>query len=181
MKGIINKGIQELVETQFGAEAWQKIKERAGCEEPFFAASENYPDEMTIALVKAASEVSGLSPEEVQMEFGKFWVPNTGKKAYPTFFQIAGSTPREFLLNMDRVHDIVTRTGGNATPPRFTYEELPDGKLIMRYHSKRKLCPVLRGLILGVGILYRKKLEVTEKCCMHQGADYCEMEVSFDA
>ncbi|OGV67909.1 MAG: hypothetical protein A2283_12200 [Lentisphaerae bacterium RIFOXYA12_FULL_48_11] len=181
MKGIINKGIQELVETKFGVEAWLKIKELANCEEPFFAASENYPDEMTIALVKAAAEVSGLSPEEVQVEFGKYWVPNTGRKAYPTFFQIAGTTPREFLINMNRVHDIATRTAVGAAPPKFSYEELPDGKLIMRYHSKRKLCSVLRGLIMGVGILYQKELEVVEKCCMFQGADYCEMEISFDA
>ena len=29
MKGVVNKGIQELVEAKFGAEAWQKVKELA--------------------------------------------------------------------------------------------------------------------------------------------------------
>jgi hypothetical protein len=36
MKGVINKGIQELIEAEFGAEAWGRIKEMAKCEEPFF-------------------------------------------------------------------------------------------------------------------------------------------------
>jgi len=179
MKGVINKGIQELVEAQFGAEAWEQIKTRAGCEEPFFAASEDYPDELTLALVQAASEVSGLPAETLLVEFGKFWVPHTGKESYPTFFRLAGSSPRQFLLNMDRVHQQVTRNVRHAAPPRFTYEDLPDGRLLMHYHSKRGLCAVLRGLILGVGIYFDQELQVREIACQHQGASHCTMEVIF--
>ncbi len=77
MKGIINKGIQELVEAKFGAEAWGKVKELAKCEKPFFSASEDYPDQMTLDLANATSEVSGLPLQTVLFEFGKFRVSNT--------------------------------------------------------------------------------------------------------
>ena len=179
MKGVINKGIQELVEARFGAEAWEQVKARAGCEEPFFAVSEDYPDEMTLALAQAAAEVSGWPTETVLVEFGKFWVPHTGRETYPTFFQLAGSSPREFLLNMDRVHEQVTRSMLNAVPPRFSYKELPDGRLLMHYHSQRGLCAVLRGLILGVGLFFHQELQVRERACSHQGSPHCTMEIIF--
>jgi len=179
VKGIINKGIQEMVETKFGKEAWEKVKSLAGCQEPFFAISQDYPDETTIKLIKAASQVSGLSEETVQVEYGKFIVPNTLKNYYPTYFILAGSSPREFLLNMNRVHEQVTRNMANARPPRFSYEEPPDGRLIMHYESSRGLCPVLKGLIEGVGLLFGQELVVRETACTKRGDPHCTMEVTF--
>lgn len=179
MKGIINKGIQELVKTKFGAEAWEKVKSLAGCEEPFFAVSLDYPDKMTLALVKAASEVTGLPTETVMLEYGKFMVPNTLKKNYPTYFALGGSSPKEFLLNMDRVHELATKSVSNPVPPRFDYEELPDGRLLMHYNSKRGLCTVLYGLILGIGVFFSQELQVREIACIHKGNPQCTMEITF--
>lgn len=179
MKGVINKGVQELVETRFGTEAWEQVKSLAGCEEPFFSISEEYPDATTLALVQAASEVSGLSQETILVEFGKFWVTHTGKESYPTYYKLMGSTPREFLLNMNKVHRQVTQNMTNAHPPRFTYDELPDGRLLMHYQSDRNLCPVLRGLILGVGLYFGQELQVKEIACMKKGDPRCTMEITF--
>jgi predicted hydrocarbon binding protein len=179
MKGVINKGIQELVEAKFGAEAWGKIKEMAKCEEPFFSTSEDYPDQMTMDLAHAASEVSGLPMETVLVEFGKFWVSKTGFKSYPTFFKLAGKTAREFLLNLNKVHNQVTKNIRNARPPSFEYEELPDGRLLMHYRSDRRLCAVMRGLILGVGIHFDEELQLKETSCMNNGDPQCTMQISF--
>lgn len=178
MKGIINKGIEELVEKKFGAETWQKVKALAGCKEPFFAISLDYPDKSTLALVKAVSEVSGLPMETVMIEYGKFIVPNTLKENYSTYFELAGTSAKEFLLNMDRVHEHVTKVMEKVSPPRFEYEEI-DGKLQMKYHSKRNLCAVLHGLILGVGILFDQELQVQEIACVQKGDSHCIMEVTF--
>ena len=179
MKGIITQGIKEMVEAKYGTAAWEKVKSLAGCEEPFFAISLDYPDDMTLALVKAASEVSGLPAETVMIEYGKFMVLNTLKNHYPTYFALGGASPREFLLNMDRVHNEATKSVPLAAPPRFDYEELPDGRLLMHYSSNRGLCTVLRGLILGVGLLFSQDLQVQEIACMHKGNQRCTMEVSF--
>ena len=179
MKGVINKGIQDMVEKLFGPEAWEKVKSLAGCDEPFFAIGSDYPDEMTVALVKAASEVAELPVETVMVEYGKFMVPNTLKEQYAAYFALAGSSPREFLLNVPRVHEYVTRSIPNAAPPKFEYEDLPDGRMLMKYESPRRLCPVLRGLILGVGLLFDQELEVQETACMQSGAPQCVMEVTF--
>lgn len=179
MKGVVNKGIQELVEQRFGTEVWQRVKSAAGCDEPFFATSEDYPDELTLALIGAISQIADLSPETVQIEFGRFWVTNTGRATYPSLFQIAGKDPRELLRNLNRIHEQVTRSIANASPPHFECEELPDGRLRMHYHSERGLCAVVHGLILGVGDLFGQELRVQETACARQGAACCTMEVTF--
>ncbi len=179
MKGIINKGIQELVEAKFGDQAWHKVMELAKCEEHFFSASEDYPDQLTLDLASAAAQVSGLPLETVLVEFGKFWVTNTAPRTYPTFFKLAGTSAREFLLSMGKVHDQVTRSVPNARPPRFDYEELPNARLLIHYRSERRLCAVLRGLIMGVGLHLGEELQVRETACANQGAPHCTMEVTF--
>jgi hypothetical protein len=179
MKGIVNKGLQEMIEASYGAQTWEKTKSLAGCEEPFFAVSLDYPDEMTLALVQAACQVSGLPAQTLMVEYGRFVVPHTLRQHYPTYFALAGSSPREFLLNMDRVHEQTTTSVMNSTPPRFDYEELPDGRLLMHYNSKRRLCAVLHGLILGVGLLFNQDLQVQETSCMHKGGQRCTMAVTF--
>ena len=126
MKGVINKGIQEMIEAKFGHVLWEKIKERAGCEEPAFVLSIDYPDEMSVALVQAAAEILDLPMESVMIDFGRYWVPNTGKSQYPSYFALAGATPGEFLLNLDRIHEHVTQNIPGAKPPRFEIEELAD-------------------------------------------------------
>ena len=80
---------------------------------------------------------------------------------------------------MNRVHDHATRSISQAVPPKFEYKELPDGRLLMHYFSKRGLCAVLRGLILGVGILFDQELQVKEIACMQKGDSHCIMEITF--
>ncbi len=179
MKGVINKGIQDLVESHYGPESWQKVQDLADCKEPFFAVSKDYPDAMTMALIMATAKVSGQDPAEVMIAFGRHWVSEVGAKCYPAFYQIAGDNPREFLLNMNAVHEQVTRNMDEASPPSFIYEELPGGRLLLHYESERSLCPVLKGLILGVGDYFGQELTVVETSCQKKGDPRCTMEVTF--
>jgi len=179
MKGIINKGIQDLVEHEMGSDIWAQVKERAGCEEPFFATSEDYPDQLTMKLIDAAADVCGRRQDEIMVDLGRFWVIHTGRTSYPSLFSVAGSDPREFLCNMNKVHEQATRSVTNAAPPRFEFNEMPDGRLLIHYHSSRSLCPLFRGLVLGVGKLFKQELTVEEVACARKGASHCTMEVTF--
>jgi hypothetical protein len=50
-------------------------------------------------------------------------------------------------------------------------------RVIVVYQSGRRLCPVAKGLVLGVGDHYDEPLSVTENRCMHERADVCELVV----
>lgn len=179
MKGVINKGIEDLVTTKFGIDAWEKVKSIAKCDEPFFATSATYPDESTISLIQAASEVCGLTPETIMIEYGRYIVPKTLKESYPTYYALAGSSSRDFIRNLSKVHDVATKNISGAAPPEFEFEDLPSGAMMMYYRSSRKLCSILKGLVLGVGDLFNEKLKVRETTCMHNGDEKCSVEIIF--
>jgi len=74
-----------------------------------------------------------------------------------------------------------TRSISGAVPRRFEFEELPTGRLHMRYHchSDRKLCALLRGLILGIGDLFQQLAQVDDIARTDRGHSHCIKEIAF--
>ncbi len=178
MKGIINKGIQEFVEDTFGSLEWDSIKKYCNCEEFFFAASKDYPDKITLELLSATASITQMPQDELMEKFGRFFMQNTGLKTYSFYYELAGKNPREFLLNMEKLFQHVTNNIGNNNLLRFQYNELPEGKLSIHYNSERKLCPILKGLLLGIGSYLDQKLEINESSCMLLGDNECAIEIT---
>lgn len=176
MYGLVNAAVQDLVCTSFGPDKWEAIKVKAGIEEvDTFSRMGQYPDEMTYRLVAAASDVLGLSSDEVMIAFGEFWVLYTGRLGYGHLFDIAGNSLRDFLLNLDALH---TRVGQNFTqlrPPSFQYDILGDQVLRMHYHSERQgFCPMVIGLLRGLSLRFQSEMSVEHPVCSKHGADHCE-------
>ena len=75
MLGWINDCLEKLIIDQYGIEAWQSVKKRAGCDvkDGGFLRLEHYPDRSTLDLVDAATELSGLTDAAVI-----FWLILTG-------------------------------------------------------------------------------------------------------
>lgn len=177
MKGVINKGIQEMVVSRFGHPAWEEIKRKARVTEDLFLLTEDYSDEGTIRLVHAAAEVLDLPTEGVMVEFGRFWFTHVAPVLYPSYLALAGSSPLEMLKNVDRIHRLVTRNIPSSSPPSFQVEEEENGMLRFHYFSTRGLCPVVRGLVEGIGEYFGKAMAVTEVECVHRGDHHCIFEV----
>ncbi len=177
MKGVINKGIQEMVVSRYGGATWEAVKRKAQVEEEMFLLTEDYPDEGTLRLVEAAAEILELPVEGVMVEFGRYWFTQVAPVLYPSYLALAGSNPVEMLKNVDRIHRLVTRNIPSASPPSFHVEEREDGMLRLHYFSTRGLCPVVRGLVEGVGRYFGKIMAVTEVECVHRGDHHCIFEV----
>jgi len=106
MKGIIFNYLAEMVEEKFGLEAWDALLKETGLDGHFIA-SETYPDEDLVALVKAANHATGIEKEELIRTFGRYILPNF-KKANPQFFD-SHSNLKSFLLTVDRVIHVEVR------------------------------------------------------------------------
>ena len=90
MYGLINRAVKGLVTEQFGIDAWNRIRSRAGVQEEDFISMESYDDSVTYDLVAAASEELGLSAETILEEFGSFWVEYTAVEGYGELLDSAG-------------------------------------------------------------------------------------------
>ena len=162
MKGVIPDCLEKLVKSKFGKDKWEDSLEAVELpRHTSFLATEDIPDEAVLKVVGSVCKVLNITLPQAADAFGDFWVNDYAPKIYNVYYQQSNSA-KEFLLNMDNVHNIVTQNIPNAHPPRFTYNWENDKTLVMTYNSSRGLIDFLVGLIKGVGKYYKEDLQVTK-------------------
>ena len=159
MKGTIVKCLEELVKTKFGEDKWKAILTKAGMDpKSVFMVTAVVPDADVLKLVGTTAEVLGVSATAAMDAFGEHWATVYAPKLYSVYFEKAKNA-REFLLNLDKVHTVMTKTAG-ATPPHFVYEQPSPNELVMHYKSPRGLVALMPGLIQGVAKFYKEKVAI---------------------
>jgi predicted hydrocarbon binding protein len=174
MYGLVNAAIQEFVSTHFDVDTWARIRKEAGVETEVFNRMSPYPDSVTFDLVAGASRVLGITPDEVMKAFGEFWVLYTGRVGYGPLFALAGSNLRDFLFNLDNLHTRVGQNFDKLRPPSFRCEDVDAHSLSVHYHSERVgLCPMVVGLLDGLGKHFKTEVKLQQTACIREGADHC--------
>ena len=162
MYGLVNKAVVDLVCSKFGQDTWNKIKQKADVDIDVFVSMDAYPDDITYKLVGAASEVLNLPADKVLEAFGEWWVLYTANEGYGPLLESAGSTLRDFLLNLDALHARVALTMPALRPPRFRMVDVDPDTLLLEYHSTRQgLTPMVVGLLKGLGIRFNTPIEIS--------------------
>lgn len=161
MYGIVNKAIEELVTENFGETTWKEVKAKSGIEIDYFLSTEPYDDSITYKLAMAASEVTGLSLQQVLFSFGEWWVLRTSKEKYGALMQSGGTNLKEFLFNLPNFHNRILLMYPKLQPPEFEVKEIDDHSIHLTYISKREgLQDFVDGLLHGLGKMYETPVEV---------------------
>ncbi|GAX11644.1 guanylate cyclase soluble subunit beta [Fistulifera solaris] len=156
MLGWINDCAEKLIIHKFGLEAWHTVKSKAKCyvEDGGFLKLESYSDQSTIDLVVAASEVSGLTVDQVLEALGEFWAPYVAGEGYENLLWCQGSTFKDWLTNINAIHSHLQTTFPNKmTMPEFWVEmDDHDESIILYYLSSRGnlLAPIAEGIVKSV-------------------------------
>ena len=161
MKGSILEAIGELVEKKLGKRAWEEILEEAGVGRfQRFLPTKSYPDEVFYQILEGIKKKTRLSLEEIADLFGEYWMIEYAPKVYKIFFHEVKDI-KSFLKKLDWVHEVMTRTTREGSPPRFeVWEEGED--LYIRYKSQRNLKEIFLGLLRGVGKYYQVEMSIHE-------------------
>lgn len=161
MYGIINKSIEDLVKSNFGAEKWNVILEKSGIEHNYFISSEPYDDDITFKLANAIAMEMDMSLESVLVSFGEWWIIKTTKDKYSGLMETGGNNLRDFLINLPLFHNRVMLLFPKLTPPEFKISDIEQNSLQLHYFSKREgLQEFVRGLIQGLGIMFKTEIEI---------------------
>jgi hypothetical protein len=172
MYGLVNQAIQDMVCEGFGEETWEAVKQAAEVEEEQFLVLESYPDELTHRLVRAASELLGLTPAQIMQTFGQYWIRYTEREGYQDIMEMGGDTLPEFLGNLDDLHSRIGVHFPRYNPPSFECTEVAPDTLDLHYRSSRTgLAPMVIGLVEGLGDRFHTNTEVTQIQHREDGAD----------
>ncbi len=176
MKGIVFTLLNEMVEEQFGLEAWDQLITQSGSD-GLYISTETYTDEELMRLVATASEMTGIAVNDLVRAFGTYMFPHFYAK-YPVFFK-PDMTLKSFLLTVDRViHVEVRKLYPDAGLPNFDYKDENDNELTMIYSSPRKLCALAEGLIAGAAKHFGTQYTMEHTVCMHKGDDCCHLKMT---
>jgi Haem-NO-binding len=162
MYGLVNQGLEDYIRQQFGDANWAAILARAGIDLDMFVALQSYPDDLTVRLIGAGSDLLGITPESLLEGFGEHWILYTAQAGYGDMLAMFGSTLQEFLFNLDNLHSHVTLSFPALRPPSFAVEPADsDDEIQVHYRSSRHgLAPFVVGLLRGLGKRFGQDLTI---------------------
>lgn len=179
MFGLVNKGLEDMVCSQYGEEIWEEIKSKAEVEIEAFISLDVYPDDITYRLVDAASVVMKIPATDILEAFGRYWILFTATEGYGSLMEMAGDNLPEFLQNLDNLHARVGLSFPNLQPPSFLCSDLEAESLKLHYYSERPgLTPMVVGMLKGLGEKFGTEVDVQLTHTKAQGNDHEEVSIS---
>jgi hypothetical protein len=181
MYGIVNKAIEGLVITKFGSEKWAEIKLKSGVTEDAFLSNQSYPDKTTFDLAISASEVLKIDLKDILIEFGEYWVLNTGQENYGSLMKAGGNNLKEFLINLPNFHSRVMLIYPKLTPPEFKITNIESNAVQVHYYSTRNgLTYFMYGLLSGLGKMYKVDVEINILSEKENNGDHDVFKISWN-
>jgi predicted hydrocarbon binding protein len=174
MHGIIFQELRRYATARMGEQGWDTLVQQAGLTRNSYLAFKSYPDQEAVAIVTAASKVTGKPARTLLEDFGEFIAPGLLRN-YRALIQSHWSV-LDVIEHAERIHERV-RNDPLATPPFLVCRRVNATTVHVSYVSKRQLCGVGIGFIRGIGHEMKQPVDVRESQCMHRGAPSCEFEV----
>ena len=177
MKGIVFNLLEEIVVREHGDDTWDALLDAAGVDGVYTSLG-SYPDADLMALVAAASQALALPADDVVRWYGRNALPLLAER-YPAFFA-PHDEARGFVLTLNEIiHPEVRKLYPGAVTPAFAFDASDPDRLVMEYHSERRLCAFAEGLLIGAGDHFGQQVEIVQPECMHRGDERCLIEIGF--
>lgn len=175
MKGVLFNVVEDVVTEALSADAWDDVVDESGVSGAYTSLG-TYPDEELLALVGATAGATKLTETETLQLSGRMGFKHLVRRAPHLLDGIADW--RGVLNSLDDIiHPEVRKIYPGADVPGFDTRDDGDA-LVVTYTSKRGLCALADGLVLGTGDWFETPLEVEHLTCVHTGGEQCTMRVT---
>lgn len=178
MKGLLFNVVQDVVEQRYGPDVWDDVVRRAGVDGAFTSLG-SYDGVEFERIVGAIANVRGITLDEAFVLLGRHGFAELS--AHHSHLIDHGRGWRDILASLDdEIHVDVLRVFRDAQVPRFRVLAGADGDgpLLIHYRSKRELCRLAEGLILGLGEAEGVVLKVDHHTCVRRDEGSCLLVVS---
>lgn len=151
MYGMIHQAARQMVHAVADEATWSKILATSGLHEEHFISAQTYDDEVTLTLIGAIQDVTGMPIEELLSAFGRYWIEFAASTSYGSVLEMAGSDLDSLLENLDRMHTSIKSTMPDAEMPSFYVSRVEGRDIYVEYRSSRSgFEAFVKGLLEGL-------------------------------
>ncbi|XP_068613334.1 LOW QUALITY PROTEIN: soluble guanylate cyclase 88E-like [Brachionichthys hirsutus] len=162
MYGLYLEAVNDYINESYGEDVWRLIENRAEIPHLMFVRHQMYNDNLILRLAKAAGEVLGKTHDELMYAFGVYMVKRIGNYGYEQILKVLGRNVRDFINELDNLHEYFRFSFPKVQPPSFCVEEECETSLTLHYRSTRKgFTQFVKGQLSQVGRqFYNTAIEV---------------------
>lgn len=180
MFGLVNIAAKELIVSEFGTATWDEIRHRALLIDDDFVGMQEYPDDVTYRVLKAASAVLNLPADDLLKAFGQYWTRFVARRGFGELLDVSGGSLTEFLENLDNMHAQVGLIFDGLKPPSFRVTDVAADRLTLHYFSDRpKLGSMVAGMLEGLEAHFQLAITVRQIAEKGRDADHDIFDVRF--
>lgn len=170
MKGVVFTQFLEMVEEKFGFDISDEMIERSGVSGVYTQAG-NYPPSELFDMVKALSQLTGISVEDLVFAYGEYLFavlvniyPEPSKKYNNSF---------EFISHVEQVvHPEVKKLYPDSDLPGFELVSKDENRMKIIYKSTKPLMDFAKGLMVGCAKYYGEDIEVSYEKPSHEKGEF---------
>jgi heme-NO-binding protein len=177
VQGVIFDELERYVVRELGQTGLSRIRDLTGRGNGGYQFDKAYPDDEMFVILRGLVEATKRAPGEMVEEFGEVLAS--------ALLEVYGFLvdPRwsflEFLLNTEMViHAGVKLNTPGAKPPLIQALRAGPETVKISYRSRRRLCPLAKGIVRGVAAYYNVAIVLTEEVCMLRGDSECVITVA---
>lgn len=176
MHGSIVAIVKKFVDVHHGPEAWSLILERGGYPDLVVSPIQTYPDPAVVELLGAACELLDCQLDDLLVDLGKYaageLVSLVNSMLHPDWKCF------EMLSNVESlIHRMIRIQNPDAQPANIQAFRLSETEMQVIYSSRRGLCSLAHGILLGMGEHYKQDLQITQTTCTKRGDPFCTFDV----
>jgi hypothetical protein len=173
---LVNKALQDFVESRFGARAWEAVRDRTGARIETYESDEPHLDEVTLELLRETASLTGLTLEQALEGFGEQWAFSTMSASHGEAAEAGFMSLREFLLGSGlAIPGLSFSSSESAASPSSS-----GGPLHIEYRSINPgMSPLVRGVVRGAARAFGTSVDVRSTKAAGEGVDHDELVVRF--
>ena len=169
--------LRKYVDSSFAEGTWANLIKLSGASGEYDITS-NYPIQEIGLIVAAASQLTGISPQDIQERFGEYLVPDLFK-VYADYLRPEWKTFDVLLHTENVMHGAVRKLNSTANPPILNVTKVNNQLLVIDYYSQRRMGALAIGIIKGIAKHFGETEMITIKSMSDPEAERVQIRVEF--
>jgi hypothetical protein len=179
VQGVILIGIQRFVRERFGADFWRMVETDVNIAGRLYLPSQSYPMSEVDAVIGSVSRYSGMTIPLVLESIGDYVAPDM-LGVYSGMIEPQWSLLDVLLRSEAIVERAALKHGIKLANSPVQGRAGSNGEIMLAYRSPWRICPLIKGLVRGIGAHMNEPVAIEEIRCMSTGSPSCELAVKVE-